>query len=149
MFFWNSLAFWWSSGCWQFDLWFLCFSKTSMNIKKFMVHVLLKPGLENFEHYFTFFEHCLSLGLEWKLTLHNYGNWLRPTIYKLETQKSQWFGSTLEAKEFETYENPCFHSSQKAGKYQLKSQCKFSQTIGVPSYYRESLHFYSIQAFSW
>ena len=29
------------------------FSKTSFNIRKFMVHVLLKPGLENFEHYFT------------------------------------------------------------------------------------------------
>ena len=27
------------------------FSKTSLNIRKFMVHVLLKPGLENFEHY--------------------------------------------------------------------------------------------------
>ena len=26
------------------------FSKTSLNIWKFMVHVLLKPGLENFEH---------------------------------------------------------------------------------------------------
>ena len=29
------------------------FSKTSLNIWKFMVHVLLKPGLENSEHYFT------------------------------------------------------------------------------------------------
>ena len=29
------------------------FSRTSLNIWKFMVHVLLKPGLENFEHYFT------------------------------------------------------------------------------------------------
>ena len=29
------------------------FSKTSLNIWKFMVHVWLKPGLENFEHYFT------------------------------------------------------------------------------------------------
>ena len=28
-------------------------SKTSLNIRKFMVHVLLKPGLDNFEHYFT------------------------------------------------------------------------------------------------
>ena len=28
------------------------FSKFSLNIRKFMVHVLLKPGLENFEHYF-------------------------------------------------------------------------------------------------
>ena len=29
------------------------FSKTSLNIWKFMVHVLLKPSLENFQHYFT------------------------------------------------------------------------------------------------
>ena len=29
------------------------FSKTSLNIRDFTVHVLLKPGLENFEHYFT------------------------------------------------------------------------------------------------
>ena len=28
------------------------FSKTSLNIWKFTVHVLLKPGLENFEHNF-------------------------------------------------------------------------------------------------
>ena len=27
------------------------FSKSSLNIWKFMVHTLLKPGLENFEHY--------------------------------------------------------------------------------------------------
>ena len=57
------------------------FSKTSLNIWKFTVHVWLKPGLENFEHYFTslwdecncavvwaFFWHCLSLGFEWKQT---------------------------------------------------------------------------------
>ena len=29
------------------------FSKTSLNIWKFSVHVLLKPGLENFEHHFS------------------------------------------------------------------------------------------------
>ena len=28
------------------------FSKSSLNIWKFSVHVVLKPGLENFEHYF-------------------------------------------------------------------------------------------------
>ena len=56
-------------------------SKTSLNIWKFKVHVLLKPGLKNFEHYFTSrwdecnsvvvlstLQHCLSLDLEWKLT---------------------------------------------------------------------------------
>ena len=49
------------------------FSKTSLNIWKFTVHVLLKPRLENFEHYFArsaivcslnILWHCLSLGLE-------------------------------------------------------------------------------------
>ena len=29
------------------------FSKSSLNIWKFTVHMLLKPGLENFEHYFS------------------------------------------------------------------------------------------------
>ena len=28
------------------------FSKTSLNIWKFTIHILLKPGLEDFEHYF-------------------------------------------------------------------------------------------------
>ena len=32
---------------------FSAFSKTNLNIWKFTVHVLLKPVLENFEHYFT------------------------------------------------------------------------------------------------
>ena len=52
------------------------FSKSSLNIWKFMVHVLLKPGLEKFEHYFLACEmfqlcgslntlwNCFSLGLE-------------------------------------------------------------------------------------
>ena len=32
------------------------FSKSSLNIWKFTVHVLLKPGLENFQRYFTSIE---------------------------------------------------------------------------------------------
>ena len=31
---------------------FSAFSKSCLNIWKFTVHILLKPGLENFEHYF-------------------------------------------------------------------------------------------------
>ena len=27
------------------------FSKTSLNIRKFTIHILLKPGLENFDHH--------------------------------------------------------------------------------------------------
>ena len=45
------LLFRWSSGCWQSISGSSAFSKSSMNIWKFLVHVLLKPGLENFEHY--------------------------------------------------------------------------------------------------
>ena len=53
------------------------FSKSSLNIWMFMVHLLLKAGLENFEHYFaSVWDECncvvvwtfFSLGLEWKLT---------------------------------------------------------------------------------
>ena len=52
MFFWNSLAFYHD----PVDVGNLisgssAFSKTNLNIWKFMVHELLKPGLENFEHY--------------------------------------------------------------------------------------------------
>ena len=43
------LLFPWSSTCWQFDLCFLCLFKTSLNIMECTVHVLLKPGLENFD----------------------------------------------------------------------------------------------------
>ena len=53
MFFWNPLAFFYDLT----DVGSLisgssAFSKTSLNICKFSVHVLLKPGLKNFEHYF-------------------------------------------------------------------------------------------------
>ena len=32
---------------------FSAFSETRLNIWKFTVHILFKPGMENFEHYFT------------------------------------------------------------------------------------------------
>ena len=46
------------------------FSKTSLNIREFTVHVLLKPGLENFEYYFTsrwvrWVQLCSSLSILW------------------------------------------------------------------------------------
>ena len=54
MFFWNSLAFVIDpAGVGNLISDSSAFSKSSLNIWKFTVHVLLKPGLENFEHYFT------------------------------------------------------------------------------------------------
>ena len=47
------LLCWWSNRCWQLDFSGLsAFSNSSLNIWKFMVHKLLEPDLENFEHYF-------------------------------------------------------------------------------------------------
>ena len=40
------------------------FSKSCSNIWKFMVHTLLKPGLENFEHYFvSMWDECNCMGI--------------------------------------------------------------------------------------
>ena len=56
------------------------FPKSNLNIWKFSVHILLKPSLENFEHYFSIvwdecncavlniLWHCISLELKWKQT---------------------------------------------------------------------------------
>ena len=65
----------WSNGCLQFDLWLLCFFKSSLNIWKFKVHVLLKTGLENFEHYFpSMWEECNCV-VAWKFFLHFLWDW--------------------------------------------------------------------------
>jgi len=52
VFSWNFLAYLMMQ--WMLALYSLvsAFSKSILNIWKFSVHVLLKPGLENFKHYF-------------------------------------------------------------------------------------------------
>ena len=77
MFFWNSLAFAMIHRCWQLISGSSSFSKSSLNILKFSVHVLLTTSLENFEHYFAsvwdewwvqivcWFEHSLALPFSW------------------------------------------------------------------------------------
>ena len=68
MFFWNSCLFDDPADVGNLISGSSAFSKTSLNTWKFVVHILLKPGLENFEHYFTSmsaivqeFEHSLAL----------------------------------------------------------------------------------------
>ena len=73
------------------------FSKTSLNIWKFMVHVLLKTGLKNFEHYFAslrwvqlcssfnIFYLCLFLRLEWKHLFQSCGHcWVFHICWHIE-----------------------------------------------------------------
>ena len=52
MFFWKSLVFFDDAmDIGNLISGFSAFSKSSLNVWKFLVHVLLKPTLENFEHY--------------------------------------------------------------------------------------------------
>ena len=55
----------WSNRCWHFDLWFLCLFWISLNIRKFSVPVLLKPGLKNFQHYFAIMWNECNCAIVW------------------------------------------------------------------------------------
>ena len=46
-----SSFFLWSTTCWQFDLWFLCLFSVYLYIWNFLVHIILKPALEDIEYY--------------------------------------------------------------------------------------------------
>ena len=64
------------------------FSKTSLNIWKFLVYVLLKPDLENFEHYFTSVWdecNCAVVGPFWGIAFLRYWNenWPFPVLWPL------------------------------------------------------------------
>ena len=59
------------------------FSKSSLNIWNFTVHIMLKPGLENFQHVrwvqlcssLDILWQCLSLRLEWTVLFQSCGHW--------------------------------------------------------------------------
>ena len=55
------------------------FSKTSLNIWKFTVHILLKPGLENFERYFTSMWDECGIAFLWDWN----ENWPFPVLWPL------------------------------------------------------------------
>ena len=64
------------------------FLKTSLNIRKFTVHILLKPGLENFEHYFTSMWDDCNCAVVWTFFgiafLWNWNeNWPFPVLWSL------------------------------------------------------------------
>ena len=63
------------------------FSKTSLNIWKFRVHILLKPCLENFEHYFANRWNECSCAVVWTFFgiafLWTFSNWPFPVPWPL------------------------------------------------------------------
>ena len=50
-FFWNSLYFFMIQ--WMLAIWYLAFCKSSLYISEFLVHLLLKPSLKDFDHNFS------------------------------------------------------------------------------------------------
>ena len=57
--------------------------KSSLNIWKLTVHVLLKPGLENFEHYFTsVWDECRCAVFEHSLALSFFGIGMIPDVFQ-------------------------------------------------------------------
>ena len=59
------------------------FSKSSLNIWKFTVHILLKPGLENFEHYFTgMWDECNCVVAEHPLALPFFGIGMKTDLFQ-------------------------------------------------------------------
>ena len=64
------------------------FSKSSLNIWKFSVHILLKPGLENFEYYFTSVWDECNCAVVWAFFLIAFlrdwnENWPFPVLWPL------------------------------------------------------------------
>ena len=85
------LLFWWSSGCCNLIPGSSAFSKTSLNIWKFTVHILLNLAWRILSitllasvkwvqlcGSLSILWHCLSLGLEWKLT------------FSMASRRDQW-----------------------------------------------------------
>ena len=61
---------------------FSAFSKTSLSIWKFIAHVLLKPGLDIFDHYFTnVLDECNCILVEHSLALPFFEVWSLPTSF--------------------------------------------------------------------
>ena len=71
------------------------FSKSGLNIWNFIIHVLLKPGLENFEHYFTSVWDDCNCVVVWALFgitfLWDWNeNWPFPVLWPLLTFVDYW-----------------------------------------------------------
>ena len=103
-FFWNLLAFLWFNDVGNLISGSSAFSKTSLNIWKFTVHLLLKPGLKNFEHYFSsMWDECncavvwaffgIALFWDWNDNWHFPVPWLLLSFPNLLAYRVQHFHS--------------------------------------------------------
>ena len=84
MFFWDFLVFFYDPvDVGYFTSGSSALSKSSLNIWKFMVHVLFKPGLENFEHDFaSTCDESIVQYLEHSLTLPFFGIGMKTDLFQ-------------------------------------------------------------------
>ena len=89
MFSWNSLAFLTIQQ--MLAIWSLV-PLPFLNTSKFTVHILLKPGLENFEHFFTsVWDECNCLSILWHYLFGDWnGNWPLPVLWPLLSFPNLW-----------------------------------------------------------
>jgi len=73
------------------------FPKTSLSIWKFTVHVLLKPGLENFEHYFTSMWDECNCDVVWTFFGIAFLEWKLPFSSPVATAEFSKFAGLLSA----------------------------------------------------
>ena len=88
------------------------FSKSSLNIRKFTVHILLKPGLENFERYFTSVWDECNCAVVWAFFSITFlwdwnENWPFPFLLSLLSFPNLWHieCSTFTASSFKTWKS--------------------------------------------
>ena len=113
MFFWNFLLFLLPTDVGNLISAFSAFSKSSLNIWKFTVHILLKPDLENFEHYFaSMWNECncavvwIFFGIAFLWDLNE--NWPSPVLWPLPSFPNllaYWVQFTFTASAFRIWNN--------------------------------------------
>ena len=96
MFFWNSLAFHDPADVDNLISGSSAFSKSSLNIRKFTVHILLKTGLENFELYFSSIWDEWNCAVVWAVfgiaSLWDWNeNWPFPVLWPLLNYPDVWY----------------------------------------------------------
>ena len=109
-----SSFFLWSTTCWQFDLWFLCLFSVYLYIWNFLVHIILKPALEDIEYYIASIWNACNGVAVWiffvivHLRIWN-ENWPFSVLWSLSAALSQHYLLGLEIAQLE------FHQLHKLG----------------------------------
>ena len=134
MFFWNSGFFDDPTDVGNLTSGSSAFSTTSLNISKFTVHVLLKPGLENFEHYYTsVWDECNCAVVGHSLALPFFGFGMKTDIFQFCGHC--WVFQVCRKCEVKLQWDTTIHSStlRNVGKFPISGNVIIFQCMKVPT----------------